>query len=334
MGSNTEIDKENIIPSYEHLPEDVRLLLEERKKKRDEEDLQAALASIKVGRCGKVTKIKEIDFTSTSSDASTEVTPAATAPPSGVTMEQIQKLLAERDVYWVNWLSSKERESAGKKPESADEPPSVSTSEFYVPQPSAASPTSQPQYGMPMNYFSGQTVTPTYTDPIMSIPGSANISRTNEIVQYTPPEISRNSVPHTGPISDEMFDRYVQRWQNRQRPVRPVYQPGQTGSPQPVRPVHPVSLFQTSERYLHPHSQILRVISIKCLLIIRMIWLICLEKVLEWMLEVKPAHTKSRILLRLIRLHTLLVLGCLSLLNSVGKILGVLLSILVSILPN
>jgi len=154
-------------------------------------------------------------------------------------MEQIQKLLAERDVYWVNWLSSKERESAGKKPESADEPPSVSTSEFYVPQPSAASPTSQPQYGMPMNYFSGQTVTPTYTDPIMSIPGSANISRTNEIVQYTPPESSRNSVPHTGPISDEMFDRYVQCWQNRQRPVRPVYQSGQTGSPQPVRPVVP-----------------------------------------------------------------------------------------------
>ena len=46
MGSNTEIDKENITPStYEHLPEDVRLLLEERKKKRDEEDLQAALCS-------------------------------------------------------------------------------------------------------------------------------------------------------------------------------------------------------------------------------------------------------------------------------------------------
>ena len=69
-----EIDKENIIPStYEHLPEDVRLLLEERKKKRDEEDLQTALASIKVDRRSKVTKIKEIDFASTSSDASTEV---------------------------------------------------------------------------------------------------------------------------------------------------------------------------------------------------------------------------------------------------------------------
>ena len=115
----------------------------------------------------------------------------------------------------VNWLSSKERESAGKKPETADEPSSISTSEFYVPQSSAASPMSQPQYGMPMNYFSGQTVTPTYTDPIMSIPYSANISRTNELVSYIPPEPPRNLVPHIGPISDEMFDRYMQRWQNR-----------------------------------------------------------------------------------------------------------------------
>ena len=86
-----------------------------------------ALASIKVDRRGKVTKIKEIDFASTSTDASTEVTPAASDPSFGVTMEQIQKLLAERDVYWINWLSSKERESVGKKPEIANEPPFVST---------------------------------------------------------------------------------------------------------------------------------------------------------------------------------------------------------------
>ena len=51
MGSTTEIDKENIIPAtYEHLPEDFRLVLEEHKKKRDEKDLLAALASIKVDR--------------------------------------------------------------------------------------------------------------------------------------------------------------------------------------------------------------------------------------------------------------------------------------------
>ena len=88
MGTNTEIDKDNIIEATtDHIPEDICLMPEEHKKKRDEEDLQAALASIKVDRRGKVTKVKEIDFASTSKDASTEVTPATTAPPSGVTME-------------------------------------------------------------------------------------------------------------------------------------------------------------------------------------------------------------------------------------------------------
>jgi len=51
-------------------------------------------------------------------------------------------LLPEHDVHWVNWLSSKDREAAGKKPEIASESPSISavtTSEIYIPQPSAAS---------------------------------------------------------------------------------------------------------------------------------------------------------------------------------------------------
>jgi len=92
MGSTANIDKDNIIPpTEEHLPEDVRQLLEERKKKRDEEDLRAALASIKVDRHGKVTKIKEIDFTSTCTDAY-EVTLPVSATSTGVTMEQVEKI--------------------------------------------------------------------------------------------------------------------------------------------------------------------------------------------------------------------------------------------------
>ena len=150
MGSNTEVDKDDIIEATaDHLPEDSRLMLKERKQKCDEEDLIAALASIKVDRRGKVTKIKEIDFTSTSTDAYTKVTPIASDLSSGVTLEQVQKQLASRDVHWANWLNSKDREWAGQKPKIADEPPSISTvatSEFYVPQPWAASPVSQPQY--------------------------------------------------------------------------------------------------------------------------------------------------------------------------------------------
>ena len=58
MGSNTEVDKDNIIEAtVDHLSKDIRLMLEERKKKCDEEDLKAALASIKVDRRGKVTKM-------------------------------------------------------------------------------------------------------------------------------------------------------------------------------------------------------------------------------------------------------------------------------------
>ena len=97
-------------------------MLEERKKKGNEEDLQAALASIRVYQRGKVTKIKEINFASTSTGASTEVTPATSDSSSGVTLEQVQKLIAERDVYWVNWLSSRQKEVAGKKPDIASEP--------------------------------------------------------------------------------------------------------------------------------------------------------------------------------------------------------------------
>ena len=95
MGSTANVDTENIIPTTEeHLPEDIRQLLDERKKKHDEEDLKAALASIKVDRRGKVIKIKEIDFTSTSADAS-EVTPPVSATSTGVTMEQVENLFAE-----------------------------------------------------------------------------------------------------------------------------------------------------------------------------------------------------------------------------------------------
>ena len=51
-------------------------------------------------------------------DASTEITPAASDSSSGVTLEQIQKLLVERDVHWVNWLSSKDSGATGKNRDS------------------------------------------------------------------------------------------------------------------------------------------------------------------------------------------------------------------------
>jgi len=47
MGSNTEIDKDNIIEATaDHIPKDIHQILEEREKKHDEAYLKAVLASI------------------------------------------------------------------------------------------------------------------------------------------------------------------------------------------------------------------------------------------------------------------------------------------------
>ena len=182
--------------SEEHLLEDVRQLLEERKKKRDEEDLKAALASIKVDRCGKVTKIKEIDFTSTSADAS-EITPPVSETSTSVTMEQVKNLFAERDVRLVDLISKKMMILAGKQPVIDDTLPvsTVKSTDIPVSQPSVTLPANQPPYGMPMNYFSGQTVTPTnalvaqqtYSDPLTNVHGSASFRRTYELENSAPP---------------------------------------------------------------------------------------------------------------------------------------------------
>ena len=137
-------------------------MLEERKKKRYEEDLKDALASIKVDRRGKVTKIKEIDFTSTYADGS-EVTPPVSATSTSVTVEQVENLFAEREVRLVDMLTDKLLTLVGKQPVIDDISPvsTVELSEVPISQPSVTLLASQPPYGMLMHYFSGQTVMPT-----------------------------------------------------------------------------------------------------------------------------------------------------------------------------
>ena len=177
----------------------------------------------------------------------------------------------------------------GKQPIIDDISPdyTVETTKVHVPQPSVTLLASQPPYGMLMHYFSGQTVMPTnvlvaqqtYSDPLTSIHSSANFRQTHELENSTPPYSTyacnmppvppRSTMPQSGPMTDEMFDRYVQRWQNKQQPVRPTPSTGQTGSPQPVRPVPPVMRHQTSRSCLPPHSQIHQLI----LRNVRMIWL-------------------------------------------------------------
>ena len=78
-------------------------------------------------------------------------------------MEQVENLFAERDVQLVNMFTDKLLTLAGKQLVIDDISPdsTVASTEIPVTQPTVTLPVSQPTYGMPMYYFSGQTVTPT-----------------------------------------------------------------------------------------------------------------------------------------------------------------------------
>jgi len=151
---------------------------------------------------------------------------------------------------------------------------------------------------MLVGYFSSQTVTPTnvigaqhtYSDSIVSIPSSANLSRMNEhaIPPYTPPVPPRSTMAPIGHTSDEMFYRYVQQWQNRQRPVGPFPQSGQTRSAQSVRsvavtgPTGPHNHVAPNQHNASTSTQPNYSSNFdKMLVEYKNVWLTCLEKILE-----------------------------------------------------
>ena len=213
---NSKIDPRIIDnPEYDEIPEDQRQALEIKLMEIEAEAKKKLISCYKKTRQGVIQKEKFVLPTLSSStpttDASVKVTAPVSATSSNVTMEQVENLFAEREVRLVDMLTDKLLTLVGKQPVIDDISPvsTVETTKVPVPQPSVTLLASQPPYGMLMHYFSGQTVTPTYTDPIVSIPGSTNFSRTNELVTHGSQIPPRNSMPPIGPISDEMFDRYV-----------------------------------------------------------------------------------------------------------------------------
>ena len=149
MAGNKEdtsmIDPKNVIDAeYDDVPEEHGKALKDQIRAFEAEYKKQLASCFRKTRQGVIEKEKFvmptfpllIFFTTTSTSASASVveTTALSESSSSATLEQVQKLLAERDVHWVNWLSSNDRKTAGKKPEIANEPPSnftVATSEVY-----------------------------------------------------------------------------------------------------------------------------------------------------------------------------------------------------------
>ena len=78
-------------------------------------------------------------------DASTKVTPSVSETSSGVTIEQVENLLAERDVWLVNLISAMVLIAVGKHRGITDDTSPISTvlsTEIPISQPSRILPVS------------------------------------------------------------------------------------------------------------------------------------------------------------------------------------------------
>ena len=154
-----DIDAENIKrPNFEQLSaEDQKALNEVKKKIREEKEEEIRrqeeeatkhyMSYFSIDRQGRVTKDKDIVFPSTpTTDASAKVTAPVSATSTGVTLEQVENLLSERDVRLVNLISAKSRIAAGKQLEITDDTSPVSIvvpAEIPVSQSSTMLPVSQ-----------------------------------------------------------------------------------------------------------------------------------------------------------------------------------------------
>ena len=128
----SKIDPNNVIEAkYDEVPEEYRKALEAQLKAFEAEYQRQLASCFGKTRHGVIEKEKFVMPTfplptssttmTTSVSTSPELTPSVSVSSSGVTFEKIKQLLDERDVHWENWLSSREREAVGKKPEIADD---------------------------------------------------------------------------------------------------------------------------------------------------------------------------------------------------------------------
>jgi hypothetical protein len=191
--STSEISDKNIVmASFDDVLEEVRKAFEERKKAREEKEMQELLACYAKDRRGSITQIKEpvlppINYTK-------EVHTTKVSHPSiSVTPEYVSAMFFEHVTLTRNMVLDEVAKGLAKFSQNSKyQPTTFATTHPTASSPSATPSTSatQPLYGMLLNYFSGQTplahktamtlYTPKLVPissilPTLSIPGQASI---------------------------------------------------------------------------------------------------------------------------------------------------------------
>jgi hypothetical protein len=169
--------------SFDDVPEEVRKAFEVRKKAREEKDMQELLACYMKDHQGSITQIKEPVLPPI--DSAKEVHIAKVLNPcTSVTPEDVSAMFFEHDKFTRSMVGEEVAKGLAKfSHNSKYQPTTFATTHPMAPSSSSTPSTSttQPPYGMPLNYFSGQT------------PPARNTSMT----LYMPEPVPISSIPPT-----------------------------------------------------------------------------------------------------------------------------------------
>jgi hypothetical protein len=171
MGNIVDFTDEELSPEDRQAMEDFmeqraerdRQELEECMKKKAEEDRLHNLSHFKKTRGGKVKNIKDITFNTPPPEVPPNVS-TSSSPSFFITVNDLTTVMDSFHLSMIENMQNMVDKSLGKRVEGDDNV--ASGSKTVAPQTltinSSAAQTINPQYGMPLNYFAGQTPSPPF----------------------------------------------------------------------------------------------------------------------------------------------------------------------------
>jgi hypothetical protein len=204
MSTSGISDKNVVIASFDDVPEEVRKAFEEHKKARGEKEMQELLACYAKDHRGSVTHIKEPILPPIGSTKEVHIAQVS-HPSTSVTPEDVSVMFSEHVKFIRNIVEEEIAKGLAKFSQNSKyQPATFATTHPTTPRSSATPSTSTTPlpYGMPLNYFSGQTPSvhntsmTLYTLEPVSISTIPTTSVAMPLPEFSTPHHMRHNHPH------------------------------------------------------------------------------------------------------------------------------------------
>jgi hypothetical protein len=177
--STFEISNENIVlASFDDVPKEVCKEFKECKKAQEEKEMQELLACYVKDRRGSITQIKELILLPV--DSTKEVhTTKLSHPSTSVTLEDVSAMFSEHVKFTRNMVGEEIAKGLAKFSQNSKYRSTTFATAYPTTPRSSATPSASatpPPYGMPLNYFSGQTPSTHNTSMTLYTPEPVPIS--------------------------------------------------------------------------------------------------------------------------------------------------------------